>query len=111
MALSLDVQPLPLVVDRDGVVRVAGTRVTLETVIRAFLDGATAEEIAADYSVLRLSDVYAVIGYYLTEREAVAAYMKERELESDRARQESVDRGERRDLRARLLARRQPPNA
>jgi hypothetical protein len=36
--------------DADGVVRVAGTRVTLDTVVGAFDTGATAEEIAQQYS-------------------------------------------------------------
>lgn len=38
--------------DADGVVRVAGTRVTLDTVVAAFEEGATAEEIAQQYPSL-----------------------------------------------------------
>ena len=37
---------LPLETDGDGVVRVGNTRVTLDTIIMALTDGATAEEIA-----------------------------------------------------------------
>lgn len=40
---------LPLETDADGVVRVGDTRVTLDTIIMAFTDGATAEEIAQQY--------------------------------------------------------------
>lgn len=55
--------PVPLVLAEDGrVVRVAGTRVTLVTLIGAFKRGATPEEIAQDYSAVSLADVYAVIG-------------------------------------------------
>ena len=39
-------EPIPLVADADGVIRVRGTRVTMETILTAFDEGATAEEIA-----------------------------------------------------------------
>jgi len=60
--MSLDV---PSRVDRDGVICVANTRVTLDTVVAAFNSGATAEQIVQDYSILQLADLYAVIAYYL----------------------------------------------
>ena len=58
-------QPVPLVSGADGVIRVAGTRVTLDTVAHAFERGATAEEIAQQYPALPLADVYSVLGYLL----------------------------------------------
>ena len=49
--------PVPLVLAEDGrVIRIAGTRVTLDTVIGAFKRGATPEEIAQDYSAVSLAD-------------------------------------------------------
>ena len=45
MTLAISVEPAPLEIDSNGVVRVAKTRVTLDTVVTAFLEGATAEEI------------------------------------------------------------------
>jgi uncharacterized protein (DUF433 family) len=53
----------PLVADEDGVIRVVGTRVQLETVVVGFDAGATAEEIAQQYTSLDLPDVYSVISY------------------------------------------------
>ena len=47
--INIATEPIPLTVDSDGVIRVAGTRVTLDSVVLAFLDGATAEEIAQQY--------------------------------------------------------------
>ncbi len=108
MSLTLDSKPLPLENDREGIVRVAGTRVTLETLIGEFLRGATAEEIVVDYPVLSLADVYAIIGYYLRERELVETYLRERRHAADTVRQEAVARGETREWRERLLARRKP---
>ena len=52
MALSFAKEAVPLQADEDGVVRVGKTRVTLDTVVAAFSDGATAEEIVQQYPIL-----------------------------------------------------------
>lgn len=36
MTFAVDFDPVPLAVDRDGVARVGGTRVTLDTLVFAF---------------------------------------------------------------------------
>jgi hypothetical protein len=41
MAEALTTEPIPLVSGPDGVMRVRGTRVTLETVLAAFSEGAS----------------------------------------------------------------------
>jgi uncharacterized protein (DUF433 family) len=43
MALALEAPPLPITRDSDGVLRVSGTRVTLDTIIGAFNAGSTPE--------------------------------------------------------------------
>lgn len=97
----------PLVADADGVIRVAGTRVQLETVIAAFDAGATAEEIAQQYASLDLVDVYAVISYMLCNEGAVRDYVARR-TESARALRVEVERAMPPvGIRQRLLARRQ----
>ncbi len=45
MASVVVTEVVPLTSDADGVIRIGATRVTLDTVVAAFLDGATAEEI------------------------------------------------------------------
>jgi hypothetical protein len=45
MTLAIAIDPVPLEVGADGVLRVGETRVTLDTVVMAFLEGAKAEEI------------------------------------------------------------------
>jgi len=67
---------VPLTIGEDGVIRVGKTRVTLDTVVYAFQDGATAEEIASQYPSLDLSDVYLVIAYYLKHRAEVEPISK-----------------------------------
>ncbi|HET6310689.1 MAG TPA: DUF433 domain-containing protein, partial [Candidatus Nitrosotalea sp.] len=61
-------EPIPFSNGADGVIRIAGTRVTLDTVIDTFLTGASPEEIAQNFPVLRLDDIYAVVTYYLRHR-------------------------------------------
>ncbi len=45
MSLTIASERPPLHIDKDNVIRVAETRVTLDTVVMAFNEGATAEEI------------------------------------------------------------------
>lgn len=104
--LTLEAIPLPLRMDADGTVRVGGTRVTLDTVVTAFEQGNTAEDIARQYPSLRLADIYAVISYYLHHREAVAAYLGQRRQEAEALRREIQSQRDSRGIRERLLARR-----
>lgn len=99
---------LPLETDADGVVRVGQTRVTLDTIITAFTDGATAEEIAQQYPSLRLADIYSdsVIGYYLRHRAEVDAYLQLRVQQAEQARHHNEARFDPSGVRDRLLARR-----
>ena len=97
-------EPVPLRTDDYGVIRIAGTRVRLDTVVYAFETGASPEEITDDYP-LQLDDVYAVITYYLRHREEVQAYLEKRRRHADAVRRENEARFDQRGLRARLLAR------
>ncbi len=106
MTLVVTPQSPPLTISADGVVRVGGTRVTLETVVGAFHDGATAEEIVQQYPSLALADVYAVIGYYLHYRPEVNEYLRQQQERSDQARQQNERQFDPTGLRERLLARR-----
>ena len=106
MTLVVTPQSPPLTTDADGVVRVGGTRVTLETVVGAFHDGATAEEIVQQYPSLALADVYAAIGYYLSHRQEVDDYLGLERERSDQVRQENERQFDPTGVRERLLARR-----
>jgi uncharacterized protein (DUF433 family) len=107
MGLSLQTRPVPLTTDAHGVMRIDDTRVSLDTVIFAFKQGATPEEIVADYSTLNLPDVYAVIAYYLQNRAEVEDYLRQREAQRDEAHREMEAHSPQAGIRERLLARRQ----
>ena len=106
MALSFATEIIPLQADAEGVVRVGKTRVTLDTVIAAFADGATAEEIVQQYPPLNLADVYQVIGYYLRRPSEVEAYLQQRKSQAEATRQQNESRFDPQGVRDRLLARR-----
>ncbi|MFL6234007.1 MAG: DUF433 domain-containing protein [Thermoanaerobaculia bacterium] len=98
-------EPIPLSTDIDGVIRVAGTRVTLDTLVDTFMTGASPEEIAQDFPVLRLDDIYAVVTYYLRHRAEVDAYLRERRARADAIRREIEAHSPQTGLRDRLLTR------
>jgi uncharacterized protein (DUF433 family) len=106
MGLTIMHEPPPLQETEDGVVRVGGTRVTLDTLVAAFHQGATAEEIVEQYPSLHLADAYAVIAYYLHHRAEVEAYLAKRGEDARRFRHENEARFSPTGIRARLLARR-----
>jgi uncharacterized protein (DUF433 family) len=64
---------------QEGIYRVAGTRVSLDSIVYAFLDGHTAESIQQSFPVLTLEQVYGAITHYLAHREAIEAYLREQE--------------------------------
>src|SRR6266498_3142953 len=96
---------IPLETDTDGVIRVSNTRVTLDTLITAFKDGATAEEIAQQYPTVPLADVYYVIGYYLHKRDEVEEYLEKRKRQVDELQNKMEARFNPVGIRERLLAR------
>ena len=104
---TLNIQPIPppLKLDKSGVARVGGTRVTLDTVVRAFIRGATAEEIAQQYPSLSLLDVYATISYYLQYRDEVEKYLEKRKKHKQAIKRENQKRFKQTGIRERTPAR------
>ncbi len=60
-----------------------GTRVTLDTVIGFYKQGSSAEDIADSLPVLKLSDIYVTIAYYLPHQPEVDEYLETRWLEAE----------------------------
>ncbi|NJM57215.1 MAG: DUF433 domain-containing protein [Synechococcales cyanobacterium RU_4_20] len=105
MILVSSVEPIPLRADPSGIIRVGRTRITLDTVVTAFLEGCSAEEIREQYPSLQLPDVYSAIGYYLRHQNEVDAYLLARRQLAAKVRQEAELRFNPGGLRDRLLAR------
>jgi len=86
--LNLDPRPVPLVRSENGVYRVTESRLPLERIVEGYKAGATPEEIVDSFDILRLSDVYTLIGYYLEHKEEVEAYLREQDVEAEAVRRE-----------------------
>lgn len=97
---------VPIERNADGVLRVGGTRVTLDTVVIAFQAGAAAEEIALRYPSLELADIYAAISYYLQNQPEVDDYLQQRQLQAATVREQNEARFKPDGIRNRLLQRR-----
>ena len=72
---------------------VVGTRVSLDSIVYAFLGGQTAESIAQAFPVLTLEQVYGALTFYLAHRETVDAYLAAQRagFESQRAAAQASD--------------------
>lgn len=107
MSIVLEREAPPFRQDQTGAIRIGKTRVLLEIVIRAFLDGASPETIVQQYSTLSLSDTYSAIAYYLRHQEAIEAYLQQREQIAAKVQQRFQElQPDMSLMRSRLLARR-----
>jgi uncharacterized protein (DUF433 family) len=61
--------------ERDGNYFVAGTRVSLDSMVHAFRRGESPETICQNFELLRLEEVYGAIAYYLANQTRVDAYL------------------------------------
>lgn len=66
---------------RDEGYWVAGTRVSLDSIVLAFLDGLSPETIVAE--CFPLEQVYGAITYYLAHRAAIDRYLQQADAEFD----------------------------
>lgn len=78
MSPLLQAETYRLEYDAQGTIRIEGTRIPLDTIVYAFEDGESAEEICEHFPSLDLGSVYAAITYYLRHRAEVGAYLRRR---------------------------------
>jgi len=99
----------PLVVTEQGIIRVKGSRVSLDSIIHHFKLGATAEQIVQSFPAISLGDIYSSIAYYLTHRPEIEEYLQQQDTAAN-ALQEQLEsnpsyQSEIAELRARILGR------
>jgi len=94
-----------------GTWRIAGTRVSFDSVIHAFWEGATPEEICQDFPSLSLPQIYEAIAYYLKQRDQADHYLQVGRDNAEKLRQDLDSRHKDflNKLRQRLLSSRQSP--
>lgn len=69
--------------------RVAGTRISLDSVVINWLNGETPESIVENFDTLTLESVYGALAYYLAHREEIDEYLKQVEIQTEQLRQKS----------------------
>jgi uncharacterized protein (DUF433 family) len=75
--------------ERNGGYYVAGTRVSLDSVVYAFLEGESPEGIAYSFQALTLEQIFGALAYYLANRPAIDEYLRRGEVEFDKLASES----------------------
>jgi uncharacterized protein (DUF433 family) len=105
MTPTIQPDPVPLRADKRGALQVGDSRLTLDALIHEFEDGADPDGIVNAYPTLSLANVFAVIAYYLRHQEEINDYLRKRQAEAAKLRQEIESRQPgRAELRAKLLA-------
>lgn len=92
--------------DEGAIWRIGQTRVSVDSVIYAFNEGASPEEIVYRFSTLDLIQVYSVISYYLQNRAKVEEYLRKREADRAKLKTEIETKFNPQGIREKLLARR-----
>ncbi|MBI3653225.1 MAG: DUF433 domain-containing protein [Acidobacteria bacterium] len=64
-----------------GAYRIAGSRVSLDSIVYGFWNGESPETIAQSFPTLKLEQVYGAIAFYLANQEEIDAYLKQGEAE------------------------------
>ena len=67
--------------------RVAGTRVSLDSIVYCFWNGESPESIVQSFPVLTLEQVYGAIAYYLDHQDEIDKYIKQGEADYDAKRE------------------------
>lgn len=89
----------------DNGYRIAGTRVSLDSVVYAFAEGQSPESIVQSFPALQLEQVYGAITFYLAHRAEIDAYLDQARQDYETARQ--AERAADPGFYERLAARRQ----
>jgi uncharacterized protein (DUF433 family) len=94
--------------ERSGAYFIAGTRVSLDSVVHAFLRGESPEGIAESFPALTLEQVLGSLAFYLANRDEIDQYLRQGTEDFERLRQQAHQN--RPDLYARLTDARQRAN-
>jgi len=74
---------------RNGAYYIAGARVSLDSVVYAFLRGESPEGIAESFPALGLEQIFGALAFYMANREVVDRYLSEGEREFEAMRQQA----------------------
>ena len=104
-------QSVPLTLSKDGTIRVKGTGLPVDRIIYLHNQGEIPEAIFESFpsDAYAVADIYAIIAYYLSNKEKFDDYLAKREKEAQRIREEIESRPgykeEREEWRKKILSR------
>src|SRR5580704_4213257 len=75
----------PYIEERDGALKIAGTRVSLASVVISFTEGESPEKIVRSFPTLTLAQVYGAIAYYLENETLINDHIAEIQREFERS--------------------------
>ena len=91
--------------ERDGGYYVAGTRVSLDSIVKCFNEGLSPEAILGEFEALTLAQVFGAITFYLENQPAIDSYRMRQKLRFEALRRASAPLPQ--ELRERLEAARE----
>ncbi len=74
---------------RDGGYWITGSRISLDSIVYAFLRGASPESIARSFPLINLEDVYGALAFYLAHQSEIDDYLRQGEAEFEALRQQT----------------------
>jgi uncharacterized protein (DUF433 family) len=74
---------------RDGGYYIQGSRVSLDSVVYAFLRGESPEGIAESFPALNLEQIFGCLAFYMANRDQVDQYLRDSEAEFEVLREKS----------------------
>lgn len=83
--VTLKADPLPLVRDTTGVIRVGGTRVSLDSLLASYLAGASIDDLRAGFPELSLYEIHTSIAYYHKHLDEVRRSLDSRRQQAEAA--------------------------
>lgn len=75
--------------EHSGAYLIAGTRVSLDSVVHAFLRGESPEGIAESFPALTLEQILGSLAFYLANREKIDEYLRQGTEDFERLRQQA----------------------
>jgi len=103
---AFELPPIPLQEDQYGIIRVVGSRVTLDSIVTVFDRGSTPEEVVQSFPSLALGDTYSILAWVVAHRAEVDGYLARRAADEATTREAVEHRSPTVGLRERLVARR-----
>ncbi len=104
MVFPAEMIALPFMTDEHGAIKIKGTRVPVDNIIGGYKRGETPEKIVENFDVLKLSDVYATIAYYLDNKDDLNIYLEKRETEAEQIKQNILSQPHMETMRERFSA-------